>query len=81
MDMLVDQKMRKIVYNYYDGSGDQDLVKKAVRSAWSKEKIYIEEVDGTTTKANPISAKLKTLKCVNFTLNVHNNNIDIFFLG
>lgn len=69
MDMLGDRKMRKIVNSYYEESGEQDLVKKAVWNAQSKEKRYIEEVDGTSAKANPISAKLKTWKYVNVMLN------------
>ena len=50
--------MRKIVNNYYEESGEQDLVRKAVSEAWSKEQLYNGDIDGNAT----LSAKLKTLR-------------------
>ena len=60
MDMLGDTKMRKIVNSYYEDSGEQDLVRKAVAEAWQKEQLYSGEIDGKGT----LPAKLKTLRCV-----------------
>ena len=51
MDMLGDRKMRKIVNNYYEDSGEHELVYKAVKTAWSKEKLYHDEVDGSSRKS------------------------------
>ena len=50
--------MQKIVNDYYEESGEQDLVKKAVSQAWSKEQQLNNETDGKGT----IQAKLKTLR-------------------
>ena len=51
MDMLGDHKMRKIINDYYDSSGEQDLVRKAVSEAWSKEQqIYNDEIDSSRNK-------------------------------
>ena len=46
--------MRIIVNNYYEESGEQDLVRKAVEAS-SKEQLYNGEIDGNVT----LSAKLK----------------------
>ena len=37
MDMLGDQRMRKIIYSYYENSGEHELVRKAVSEAQEKE--------------------------------------------
>ena len=52
MDMLGDHKMRKIVSNYYEESGEHELVYKAVKTAWSKENLYHDEVDGSSSKSS-----------------------------
>ena len=50
--------MRKIVNSYYEDSGEQDLVRKAVAEAWQKEQLHNGEIDGKGT----LQAKLKTLR-------------------
>ena len=60
MEMLGDQKMGKIVNDYYEDSGEPELVRKAVAEAWELERgrLYSDQVDGTGT----LSAKLKTMR-------------------
>ena len=49
MDMLGDKTMRKIICNYYEESGEQDLVRRAVCEAWDKEqKIYNDEINANS---------------------------------
>ena len=53
MDMLGDQKMRMIINDYYDSTGEQDLVRKAVSESWVKEQqIYSDERDGSGVWTN-----------------------------
>ena len=58
MDMLGDQRMRKIVNKYYEKSGEPQLVRKAVAEAWDKERLYSDQVDGSST----LPAKLKAMR-------------------
>ena len=60
MDMLGDHKMRKIVNDYYEDSGEQDLVRKAVSEAWVKERRLNSESDGLSPDTLP--TKLQTLR-------------------
>ena len=49
MDMLGDKTMRKIICNYYEESGEQDLVRRAVSEAWDKEQnIYNDEINASS---------------------------------
>ena len=61
MDMLGNQNMRRIVTNYYEESGEQKLVSKAVATAWEKEKLYN---DNTTETDGTLPAKFKTMRLV-----------------
>ena len=54
MDMLGDRKMRKIVNDYYEESGEQDLVRRAVSDAKSKERGMMRKDD-----RNILPAKLR----------------------
>ena len=45
MDILGNQKMRRVVTNYYQESGETKLVNKAVKRAWIKEKSFNENKD------------------------------------
>ena len=56
MDILGDQKMRKIVNSYYEGSGEPALVRKAVAEAYCKEQDHNEQVDGS---GNTLLARLR----------------------
>ena len=68
MDMLGNQKMRRIVTNYYEESGEQKLVSKAVATAWEKEKLY----NDTTTETDGIlPAKLKAVRSVHEKFDCH----------
>ena len=59
MDMLGNQKMRRIVTSYYEESGEQKLVSEAVATAWEKEKLYN---DNTAETDGALSSKLKTMR-------------------
>ena len=60
MDMLGDHKMGKIVNDYYEYSGEPELVRKAVAEAWQqhkREQLKTDQVDGigiVSTKLKPI---------------------------
>ena len=58
MDMLGDPKMRNIVNHYFEESGEQDLVRKAVSDAWSKEHSMMIEKDDR----NILPAKLRYIQ-------------------
>ena len=60
MDMLGDQEMGKIVNDYYEDSGEPELVRKAVAEAWQlkREQLKTDQVDGNGT----LSAKLKIMR-------------------
>ena len=61
MEMLGDQKMGKIVNDYYEDSGEPELVRKAVAEAWVLERERLksaDQMDGIGT----LSAKLKTMR-------------------
>ena len=60
MDMLGDKEMRETVSQYYEESGEQELVRKAVDKAWYKEQSFNAEIDGQGT----LSAKFNSLKYV-----------------
>ena len=48
MDMLGERKMRGIIYKYYEESGEDELVRKAVESARSKEiHTYNKEIESS----------------------------------
>ena len=57
MDMLEDIKMRKVVTQYYENSGELELVRKAVIDARVKEKAH-SECNGTGNKST-IHTKLQ----------------------
>ena len=59
--MLGDHKMRKIVNDYYEDSGEQELVRKAVSKAWSKENQLNSETDGINTTGTLLT-KFQTLR-------------------
>ena len=55
--------MRKIVNDYYEDSGEQDLVRKAVSEAWVKERRLNSESDGLST--GTLQTKLQTFRYYN----------------
>ena len=60
MDMLGVQKMRIVINNYYEDSGEQELVRKAVSDAWNKEqKHYHDDIDASD---HGVVAKLQSLR-------------------
>ena len=58
MDMLEDKKMRMIISQYYEESGEPEMVRKAVDEAWHKEKSFNAQSDDQGT----LSAKLNLLR-------------------
>ena len=68
MDILGNQKMRRIVTNYYEESGEQKLVSKAVATAWEKEKLYN---DTTTETDGTLPAKLKAVRSARVEFGCH----------
>ena len=68
MDILGNQKMRRIVTNYYEESGEQKLVSKAVVTAWEKEKLYN---DTTTETDGTLPAKLKAVRSAHEKFDCH----------
>ena len=68
MDMLGNQKMRRIVTNYYEESGEQKLVSKAVATAWEKEKLYN---DTTTETDGTLPEKLKAVRSAREEFDCH----------
>ena len=68
MDMLGNQKMQRIVTDYYEESGEQKLVSKAVATAWEKEKLYN---DTTTETDGNLPAKLKAVRSVREEFGCH----------
>ena len=52
--------MGKIVNDYYEDSGEPELVRKAVAEVWQlkREQLKTDQVDGIGT----LSAKLKTIR-------------------
>ena len=70
--------MRKIVNDYYEDSGEQDLVRKAVSEAWVKERRLNSESDGLST--GTLQTKLQTLRYYNnmsFRLETANHSFSI----
>ena len=60
MDMLGVQKMRIVINNYYEESGEQELVRRAVSEALDKEqKHYHDEIDASN---HGVVAKLQNLR-------------------
>ena len=60
MDMLEDKKMRMIISQYYEESGEPELVRKAVDEAWHKEKGFNAQSDDQGT----LSAKLNLMRYI-----------------
>lgn len=56
MDILGNKGMRKMVTAYYEGTGEQKLVSKAIAKAWVKEREFsdnsIDLERGTSSKFN-----------------------------
>lgn len=49
MDILGNKSMRKMVTAYYEGTGEQRLVSKAIVKAWVREKGFSDNLDGGTS--------------------------------
>lgn len=49
MDILGNKSMRKMVTAYYEGTGEQRLVSKAIVKAWVRETGYSDNLDGGTS--------------------------------
>lgn len=60
MDILEDKEMRKIISQYYEESGELELVRKAVDEAWHKEKSFNAQSDDQGT----LSAKLNLMRYI-----------------
>ena len=57
MDILGNQGMRKMVTDYYEESGEQRLVSKAIAKAWVRERgigLNSVDFDGTTFKLSTL---------------------------
>ena len=62
MDMLGNQKMRQLITDYYQSSGEPNLVNRAVQQAWTRERKYsLDLIDG---KEGDGTSFWTQLKCV-----------------
>ena len=60
MDMLGNQRMRQLITDYYQSSGEPNLVNRAVQQAWTRERKYsLDLIDGTEGDGTSFWTQLK----------------------
>ena len=60
MDMLGNQKMRQLITDYYQSSGEPNLVNRAVQQAWTRERKYsLDLIDGKEGDGTSIWTQIK----------------------
>ena len=66
MDMLGNQRMRQLITDYYQSSGEPNLVNRAVQQAWTRERKFSQDLmDGNEGEGTSFWGQIK---CVVFFL-------------
>ena len=64
MDMLGNQRMRQLITDYYQSSGEPNLVNRAVQQAWTRERKFSQDLmDGNEGEGTSFWGQIK---CVVF---------------